>query len=93
MISSEIGTGTTYINNDRQTGLVVPPSDPEALRTAMRTLWDDPDLAREMGRRAEARYWQLFTSEQMSDGYASLYQELVARRQPLRLTPATLRRL
>jgi rhamnosyl/mannosyltransferase len=55
----------------------------------MRTLWEDPALAREMGRRAEARYWQLFTSEQMADGYLSLYQELVARGQALRLTPAT----
>jgi rhamnosyl/mannosyltransferase len=89
MISSEIGTGTTYINVDRQTGLVVPPSDHEALRAAMRTLWDDPRMAQEMGRRAEARYWQLFTAEQMAERYASLYQELVARRQPLRLTPAT----
>jgi glycosyltransferase involved in cell wall biosynthesis len=49
MISSEIGTGTTYINIDQQTGLVVPPSDPQALREAMRTLWDDPQLAQEMG--------------------------------------------
>jgi rhamnosyl/mannosyltransferase len=89
MISSEIGTGTTYINIHRQTGLVVPPSDHEALREAMRTLWDDPQLASEMGRRAEARYWQLFTSEQMADGYVSLYQELVARREQVGLTPAT----
>jgi rhamnosyl/mannosyltransferase len=88
MISSEIGTGTTYINVHQQTGLVVPPSDHEALRAAMRTLWDDPQLAQEMGRRAEARYWQLFTSEQMADGYASLYQELVARREQVGLTPA-----
>ncbi|MFC5551803.1 glycosyltransferase family 4 protein [Massilia aerilata] len=89
MISSEIGTGTTYINIDRQTGLVVPPSDHEALREAMRTLWDNPAMAREMGRRAEARYWQLFTAEQMADGYAGLYQELVARRAQVGLTPAT----
>ena len=89
MISSEIGTGTTYINIHQQTGLVVPPSDHEALREAMRTLWDDPQLASEMGRRAEARYWQLFTAEQMADGYVSLYQELVARREQVGLTPAT----
>jgi rhamnosyl/mannosyltransferase len=88
MISSEIGTGTTYINIHQQTGLVVPPSDADALREAMRTLWDNPELAREMGSRAEARYWQLFTAEQMADNYASLYQELVARREPARLTPA-----
>jgi rhamnosyl/mannosyltransferase len=41
-----------------------------------------------MGSRAEARYWQLFTAEQMADNYASLYQELVARRAQVGLTPA-----
>jgi rhamnosyl/mannosyltransferase len=80
MISCEIGTGTTYINVDGETGIVVPPSDPQALRGAMRTLWENPELARDMGARAEARYHALFTSEQMAAGYTALYQELVAKR-------------
>lgn len=88
MISSEIGTGTTYINVHGETGLVVPPSDHEALRAAMTQLWNDPGMAQEMGRRAEARYWQLFTSAQMADNYARLYQELVARRAEVRLAAA-----
>lgn len=79
MISSEIGTGTTYINVDGNTGLVVPPSDPQALGAAMRTLWENPDMAAEMGRAACARYRELFTSEQMAAGYTELYHELVAR--------------
>jgi glycosyltransferase involved in cell wall biosynthesis len=88
MISSEIGTGTTYINIHGQTGLVVPPSDPGALRTAMRTLWDNPAQAEAMGRRAEARYQEVFTSEQMASSYTSLYHELVARRAALPLASA-----
>jgi rhamnosyl/mannosyltransferase len=88
MISSEIGTGTTYINVHGETGLVVPPSDHEALRAAMQQLWNDPQMAQEMGQRAEARYWQLFTSAQMADNYARLYQELVARRAEVRLAAA-----
>jgi rhamnosyl/mannosyltransferase len=88
MISSEIGTGTTYINVHGETGLVVPPSDHEALRAAMTRLWNDPHMAQEMGQRAEARYWQLFTSAQMADNYARLYQELVARRAEVRLEAA-----
>jgi glycosyltransferase involved in cell wall biosynthesis len=79
MISSEIGTGTSYINIHNETGLVVPPSDPQAFGEAMRTLWDNPALAREMGERAEARYQQLFTAERMASSYLALYQELVAR--------------
>jgi glycosyltransferase involved in cell wall biosynthesis len=79
MISSEIGTGTTYINVDGQTGLVVPPSDPQSLGAAMRRLWEDPALAQQMGERAAERYRELFTSEQMAAGYTALYEELVAR--------------
>jgi len=89
MISSEIGTGTTYINVHGETGLVVPPSDPQALRAAMTALWNDPSMAAEMGRRAEARYWKLFTSEQMADDYTQLYRELAGRKARVALTAAT----
>lgn len=77
MISSEIGTGTSYINIHNETGLVVPPSNPEAFREAMRTLWDNPAQAREMGIRAEERYRQLFTSEEMGRKWLQLYEALL----------------
>ena len=80
MVSSEIGTGTSYINIDGETGIVVPPSDPPALAEAMRRLWSDPALAAQMGRRAAARYTALFTAQQMAASYTTLYYELVARR-------------
>lgn len=80
MISSEIGTGTTYINIDNETGLVVPPDDPAAFGAAMRTLWEQPERAAEMGRRAAARYWELFTAETMARNYHALYTELAAGR-------------
>src|SRR5690606_15618876 len=35
MISCEIGTGTSYVNLNGQTGIVVPPQNPEALSAAM----------------------------------------------------------
>lgn len=76
MISSEIGTGTTFINIDGETGLVVPPADPAALRQAMRYLWEHPMEAAEMGGRAEARYWRYFTAEQMVAEYVKLYRAL-----------------
>ncbi|MEN2395007.1 glycosyltransferase family 4 protein [Pseudomonas halotolerans] len=77
MISSEIGTGTSYINIHNETGLVVPPSNPDAFREAMRTLWDNPILAKEMGGRAEDRYRQLFTSEEMGRKWVQLYEALL----------------
>lgn len=82
MISSEIGTGTTFINNANETGLVVPPSDHVALRQAMQYLWEHPEQAAEMGRRAEERYWHHFTADQMVRSYVDLYRDLVKHHHP-----------
>lgn len=78
MISSEIGTGTSYINIHGETGLVVPPSNPPAFREAMRTLWENPAQAAAMGAKAEARYRKLFTADEMGRQWNELYQELLA---------------
>ena len=77
MISSEIGTGTSYINIHNETGLVVPPSNPQAFREAMRTLWENPERTAAMGVKAEARYRQLFTADEMGRKWNELYQELL----------------
>jgi len=79
MISSEIGTGTTFINIENETGLVVPPSDPLALRQAMHYLWEHPEIAAEMGKRAEDRYWNYFTADKMVEEYVKLYRELAGK--------------
>jgi rhamnosyl/mannosyltransferase len=76
MISSEIGTGTSYINIHGETGLVVPPGNPLAFRQAMRTLWDNPERSLQMGLKARQRYEQLFTAQRMGQQTARLYREL-----------------
>jgi len=77
MISSEIGTGTSYINISNETGLVLPPSDSVALRQAMQYLWEHPEKAAEMGVKAEERYLRLFTADIMVEKYAKIYREIV----------------
>lgn len=76
MISSEIGTGTSYINISGQTGLVVPPSDAAALKAAMHQLWHDQELAEKLGQAAAERYSQLFTAERMGEQFNNLYRKL-----------------
>jgi len=78
LISSEIGTGTTYINIDKETGIVVPPSDVTGLRNALDYLWDNPKVAKTMGEAAEARYWEIFTADKMALSYVKLYKKLLA---------------
>jgi len=77
LISCEIGTGTTYINLDKKTGLVVPPSEPTALREAMDYLWNNSGQAQAMGKRAEERYRKLFTAKEMAKSYFALYEKLL----------------
>jgi rhamnosyl/mannosyltransferase len=77
MISCEIGTGTTFINLAGETGLVIPPADPGALRDAMHTLITQPELAAELGRKARLRFESIFTAELMASRYAALYRSIL----------------
>jgi rhamnosyl/mannosyltransferase len=77
MISCEIGTGTSYVNVDQQTGLVVPASDPQAIRHAMQYLLEHPVRARQMGQQAALRYAECFTAQKMALSYQALYQQLI----------------
>jgi rhamnosyl/mannosyltransferase len=77
MISSEIGTGTSFINSDQQTGIVVPPSSPKDLYAAMSYLWNKPEVTVRMGHEAIARYEKLFTADKMCQSYKALYRCLL----------------
>jgi rhamnosyl/mannosyltransferase len=80
LISSEIGTGTSYINIDKKTGFVVPPEDAKALRQAMQYLWDNPKEREAMGEHAQARYHELFTIEKMLASYEQIYEEVACKK-------------
>lgn len=84
MISSEIGTGTSFVNIAHETGLVVPPSDPAALRGAMQYLLNHPDEAAIMGQRATTRYGMHFTAQRMVESYVDLYKNLLIAHNPAR---------
>lgn len=79
MISCDIGTGSSYININQETGLVVQPNDSAALKQAMLSLWENPLLAEEMGRTAEKRYWSLFTAQTMASHYVDVYSKVLNR--------------
>lgn len=79
LISCEIGSGTTYINMDNDTGIVVPPADVPALREAMVKLWSDPQLAAQYGENALKRFHALFTSTLMAESYIELYRQLLGK--------------
>lgn len=77
MISCEIGTGTSFVNIDQQTGLVVPPSDAAAFKQAMHYLMAHPEQAAVMGNNARKRFEEMFTAEKMANSYKHLYQDVI----------------
>ena len=80
LVSSEIGTGTSFVNIHNDTGLVVSPNNPDALRTALVALYNNPTLAEKMGANARLRYERHFTADRMVDSYLALYDEIVSAR-------------
>lgn len=77
MISCEIGTGTTYVNLHEITGLVVPPANAPALRSAMQELWAAPALQSRYGAAARQRYEQVFGADVMALSYMALYRDIL----------------
>ncbi len=73
VISTELGTGTSYVNEDGVTGFVVPPRDSYAISCAINKLLSDHALLSNMGEAAYRRVETLFTVEKMLNGYKKLY--------------------
>jgi rhamnosyl/mannosyltransferase len=76
LISAEVGTGTSHINIDEQTGLVVAPGCVSSLREAMQRLHSSAEDAERMGAAALRRYEELFTGTAMGRRYAAVYRDL-----------------
>ena len=77
-VTTELGTGTSYVVQDGHTGLVVQPRRPGELSAALRRLIDDENLRRRLGRSGRDRVEQMFTVEKMSDRVARVYDEVLS---------------
>jgi rhamnosyl/mannosyltransferase len=79
VISTELGTGTSYVNQDAVTGLIVPANDPGALAVGIQRLRADPAIRARMGAAGRARVRENFTTEAMMRGMDRLYAEALDR--------------
>jgi rhamnosyl/mannosyltransferase len=86
VVSTELGTGSSWVNQHEHTGLVVPPGDVGALRDALSRLVNDPELRDRLGDAARARVLEMFTAETMCRSTLSLYRDVMRAPQPPRVT-------
>ena len=74
-ITTEVGTGTSWVVQDGVTGFVVPPRNPGALVDAIRNLLDDPQRRVAMGHAARVRVESEFTMERMIARVQAVYED------------------
>jgi glycosyltransferase involved in cell wall biosynthesis len=87
VIGTNLG-GTPEMIVDGETGLLVPPGDPEALAGAIAQLAADPARRAAMGVAGRARADSLFTLRVMTDRNEALYQEILRTKQAGAARPA-----
>lgn len=73
VISTELGTGTSWVNRHGETGLVVPPRDPAALAQAIAELLANDERRTRLGRAAQGRALGEFDKEVMIARLLALY--------------------
>ncbi len=75
LISTELGTGTSFVNQANETGLVVPAKDAFALRKALLRLEQDEALCIQFAKAARKRFEDYFCSDKMVEAYEKAFEE------------------
>jgi glycosyltransferase involved in cell wall biosynthesis len=75
-ISTELNTGTSFVNRHQVSGLVIPPANPLAIRQAMQLLLTDETLYRQLTQGTQTHYQKYFRVELMRDKHIQLYRNL-----------------
>jgi glycosyltransferase involved in cell wall biosynthesis len=76
VVATPVG-GTPEVVVDGETGLLVPPRDPDALAGALRRLLDDAELRRRMGDAGYARVRDRFSADSMTGRVLAIYDEVL----------------
>jgi glycosyltransferase involved in cell wall biosynthesis len=78
------GSAAPEIIDDGETGVLVPPRDPEALKNAVLKVMENPALSQEMGREARRRAVDRFNFPKMMKEYERCYVEWLDQESPRR---------
>ncbi len=77
VINTGLDSGVPFVSLHEQTGLTVPPADPDAMAAALNRLLDDEALRRKLGDAARVRARQEFSLETMTSRMLALYESVV----------------
>jgi rhamnosyl/mannosyltransferase len=77
VISTNLSTGVSWVNQHGKTGYVVPRRNAEELRKGIQLLLDNPRLREEMGEAGRWRVERHFTSTKMAEAMLEVYREML----------------
>ena len=77
VISTDLGTGSGWVNHHGETGFVVAPRDAAALSGAIVSLLADESLRKTMGAAARHRARTVFGVDRMVASVLALYREVM----------------
>jgi len=77
VVSTELGTGTSFVNQHGKTGLVVPPNDAKALADAINYLFAQPELRERFGKAARERVETYFCLDKMVEDVIRTYEDVL----------------
>lgn len=77
LITCDVGTGSSYVNQNERTGLIVEPANADALANAIQKIAENSELQKSFGDESHNRYKQLFTNEVQCNKYAKIYGNIV----------------
>lgn len=76
VVATDVGS-TSEAVVDGETGLLVPPEDPDALAAAIRRLLADQELRERLGENGRRLVLERFTADHMTRAFTALYEELL----------------
>lgn len=77
IVATAVGDNERVLKHE-ETGLVVPPGDPQALSAALGRLLDEPVLRHRLGVAARQSFESEFTAAAMSERYVATYRQVMA---------------
>jgi glycosyltransferase involved in cell wall biosynthesis len=75
VVNTRLHSGVPFVSRDGETGITVPPGDPDALAAALRRLLAEPDLRERFGAAARERVRREFSLHRMVASTLAVYRE------------------
>ncbi len=77
LVTTDLMTGVSYVNQDKETGFVVPPMDSSSLAKAIKNILQNPETWDKFSKNAKIRYEEIFDLAKIGEQHVDIYKEVL----------------